>query len=333
MGAERTASSGGDELQRPFFPAGRKRLVLIASTGGHLTQLVRLAEREGAAEDSVWVTFDSPQSRALLADRRVLWVDYVAPRDLKRTAEAYRRISRDLDPADFDGAMSTGAAVGVAGLAWAKRHGLHTVYVESVSRTHGPSLTGKIVRSLGLARTTHTQHSRWASEAWRPTRSVLKDYRTEDLTNPIRTIRPLKMLVTLGTIQPYRFDRLIDRIVDISIPGDEIIWQLGHTRRAGLVGEVHELMPTDELLRHAQDADVVLTHAGVGTILQMLDHGVSPVVVPRRKKWNEHIDDHQMYIWHLLNDSNIGHPVEVSELTREVLIAAASSRVVPHQRS
>lgn len=311
-----------------FFPRGRKRLLLIASTGGHLTQLVRLAEREGAAADSVWVTFDSPQSRSLLAGRAVLWVDYVAPRDLRGTAAAYRRIGAQLDPSRFDGAMSTGAAVGVAGLAWAKRHGLPTVYVESVSRTQGPSLTGKIVRSLGLARTTFTQHPHWASDAWRHTDSVLQQYSMEDRTQPVRTIQPLKILVTLGTIRPYRFDRLIDRIVDITVPDDEIIWQLGYTARTGLSGEIHGLMPTDELIERARDADVVLTHAGVGTILQMLDHGVSPVVVPRRKAWNEHIDDHQLQIWQLLNDSNIGYPAEVADLTRETLAAAASSRVI-----
>ncbi|QBE48640.1 glycosyltransferase [Leucobacter triazinivorans] len=312
-----------------LFADGRKRILLVASTGGHLSQLVRLAQRENVAADSVWVTFDSPQSRSLLAGKPTLWVDYVAPRDAGATLRAYRRIAAALDPADFDGVLSTGAAVGAAGLAWAKRHGIPGHYVESVSRTDGPSLTGRIVRGLRLGRT-YTQHPEWASRQWQPVESVLGEFRRETTEPRPDSADPLKILVTLGTIRPYRFDRLVDRVVDVSLPGDEIIWQLGETHREDLPGTAHRMLEADELLEAALAADVVVTHSGVGTVLQMLDHGVSPIVVPRHKEWQEHVDDHQLQIWRLLSRSGIGHPVEVPELTREVLTRAAASRTVGH---
>ncbi|WP_336660500.1 glycosyltransferase [Leucobacter sp. USHLN153] len=315
------------EPRPQFFDVPRPRLLLVASTGGHLSQLVRLAEREQVSDDSVWLTFDSPQSRALLADRSVLWTDYVAPRDARGTLRAYRKLSKSLDPRHFAGAISTGAAVAVAGLGWAKRHGLPTVYVESVSRTDGPSLSGRIVRKLGIART-YTQHSSWASRDWSPTRSVLQDVRRERADVDLNLESPLKILVTLGTIRPYRFDALVDRVKQITMPGDNIVWQLGETTRDDLPGAVHNLIPADELLQHALNADAVITHSGVGTILQMLDHEISPVVVPRRMERGEHVDDHQTQIWNLLRDSEIAHPVEVESLTRETLITAASSRTV-----
>lgn len=316
-----TASPGS------LFPSGRKRILLVASTGGHLSQLVRLAQRENVSEDSVWVTFDSPQSRSLLAGKPTLWVDYVAPRDAGGTLRAYRKIDAALDPADFDGVLSTGAAVGVAGLAWAKRHRIPGHYVESVSRTDGPSLTGRIVRSLRLGRT-YTQHAEWASRQWQPVESVLGEFLRETMAPKPDPADPLKILVTLGTIRPYRFDRLVDRIVDVSLPGDEITWQLGETYREDLPGTAHRMLEADELLEAALEADVVVTHSGVGTVLQMLDHGVSPIVVPRHKEWQEHVDDHQLQIWRLLSRSDIAHPVEVPELTRDVLTAAAASRTV-----
>ena len=43
----------------------------IATTGGHLTQLVDLAERIPPDPDSVWVTHANEQSTSLLADRDV----------------------------------------------------------------------------------------------------------------------------------------------------------------------------------------------------------------------------------------------------------------------
>ncbi|MHA3683349.1 glycosyltransferase [Leucobacter sp. HY1910] len=299
---------------------------MVASTGGHLSQLVRLAERENAADDSVWVTFDSPQSRSMLRGKRVLWVDYIAPRDLRGTVKAYRHISANLNPRDFDGVLSTGAAVAVAGLAWARRHYVPAVYVESVSRTDGPSLTGRIVQKLRLAEL-YTQHASWASAKWQLTPSVLNDF-AADTPRPLSGERAgLKVLVTLGTIKPYRFDSVVDRLVDITGPEDEIVWQLGETSRSGLQGRSHDLMPADQLLAEAKAADVVVTHSGVGTILQMLDSGISPVVVPRLKERGEHIDDHQLQIWRLLDEAGIGSPVQVQDLSRDTLTSAASKRV------
>ncbi|MCW2960214.1 MAG: glycosyltransferase 28 domain protein, partial [Thermoleophilia bacterium] len=40
-------------------------LLFVASTGGHLAELHALAPRLGATEHDTWVTFDTPQSRAL----------------------------------------------------------------------------------------------------------------------------------------------------------------------------------------------------------------------------------------------------------------------------
>jgi hypothetical protein len=50
-------------------PSPQRKLLLVASTGGHLAQLVRLAPGLGASPSSLWVTFDSVQSRSLLAAR------------------------------------------------------------------------------------------------------------------------------------------------------------------------------------------------------------------------------------------------------------------------
>lgn len=314
-----------DPLDAALFGTQRPRLLLVASTGGHLTQLVRLAARVNAAEDSLWVTFDSPQSRSLLAGKRVLYVDYVAPRDLAGTLRAYRAIARAVAPQDFDGALSSGAAVGLAGLSWAARHRLPRVYVESVSRTNGPSLTGRIVRGLRIART-FTQHQQWASPAWPRTPSVLGDFTRTAREGDAPAGEPLNILVTLGTIRPYRFDQLIDQVVDVLRPEDSVTWQLGESHREDLAGTTHEMLPADELLDAARQADVVITHAGVGTVLQLLENGISPVVVPRRRVRGEHIDDHQLQIVSLLGELDIAHPVEVEALDRSTLETAARSR-------
>ena len=50
----------------------------------------------------------------------------------------------------------------------------------------------------------------------------------------------------------------------------------------------------DRFVELVQEARVVVTHAGVGSILVTLMNGKRPVVVPRRADLGEHVDDHQL---------------------------------------
>src|SRR5699024_2965519 len=77
------------------FGTRAPRLLLAASTGGHLTQLVRFARSAGVFDRATWVTFDSPQSRSLLAGQRVVWVEYIAPRDVQGVLRARRVLERE----------------------------------------------------------------------------------------------------------------------------------------------------------------------------------------------------------------------------------------------
>ncbi|MDP9165190.1 MAG: glycosyl transferase, partial [Actinomycetota bacterium] len=256
------------------------RLLLIASTGGHLAQLFRIAALVGASRDSRWVTFDSPQSRCLLAEYpNVTYLPYVAPRDLRgivRVTAACRKLARQ---ATFDAAISTGAGVALA-LPALRAGGLRAIYVESVSRLDGPSMTGRILgRIPSIER--RTQHRGWSSQTWPYEFTLLDQFRSERRAAD-ESERPLKVLVTLGTIRPYRFDNALEAIKSQLRPGDEVTWQVGATDGVELPGRVVESMPRAEFTELASQADVVVTHAGVGTILELFDLGIHPVVLPRR---------------------------------------------------
>ena len=91
------------------------RHLLIASTGGHLAQLVKWSSRINSDEDSLWITFDSAQSRSLLEGKRALLVPYIPPRSAIKSAGALRQIMRQVDweAENFVAAVSTGAALAV----------------------------------------------------------------------------------------------------------------------------------------------------------------------------------------------------------------------------
>ena len=53
-------------------------------------------------------------------------------------------------------------------------------------------------------------------------------------------------------------------------------------------------MPEAELVAAVDQADVVVCHAGAGSLTMALAAGRCPVFVPRRVSVGEQIDDHQL---------------------------------------
>ncbi|SDQ95172.1 glycosyltransferase [Microbacterium sp. cf332] len=268
-----------------------RRLLLVASTGGHLAQLDKIAQLLAFDPSSTWVTFEKPQSTSMLENRDHRFIPYIAPRDFKSVAQHwpwFRRLIREVRP---EAVVSTGAAIALASHLPALAARVPSYYIESVSRFDGPSLTGRIMSRLPVRRL--TQHDEWSSRRWPYEISVMDAYGAE----PNEPSGPLKkVFVTLGTIFPYRFDALVDAVV-AAVPHDvEIVWQLGATERTDLPGRVETEIRASEFERLSSEADLVITHAGVGTIMQLLDLGAPTLAVPRRQARNEHVDDHQEQI-------------------------------------
>lgn len=301
------------------------RLLFVASTGGHLTQLAKIAARVGASAESTWVTFDTPQARSLLmAYRDVRFVPYVGPRDLRgvlRTIWAVAVIARR---SRYDAVLSTGAGIALA-LPFVPRR-LRRLYIESVSRVAGPSLTGKLLAWARVER--RTQHPGWASRRWPYEFTLLDQYDALPRERESASEAPLSVLVTLGTIQPYRFDAAVEAVLRVLGPQDRVVWQVGCTTGFELPGQVSDVLRRVELQGIAAQCDVVVSHAGVGSVVDLLDIGVSPVLLARRASHGEHVDDHQAQIASVLVERDLATVRQPEELTRADLLEAANRVVV-----
>lgn len=266
-----------------------KRVLWVASCGGHLAELKKMADLypHGSVHSS-WVTFDTPQSRSMLYGAKVSYIPHVGTRDgigTLRTLAAANRILRDTS---YDYVVSTGAAVAVSFLPLATIMGAQAIYVESLTRTRGPSATGKILERIPDVQT-YTQYAAWSSPRWKYAGSVLDHW--EARPRPNHGIS--RVLVSLGTIHPYRFDRAVDAVVRALPDGCAVTWQLGATFRDDLPGDVHAELGWAEMGRLIRESDVFVSHAGVGSVLQALDNGVVPALAVRSKAHGEHVDDHQ----------------------------------------
>lgn len=306
-----------------------KRVLIVASTGGHLAQAVKWSKRLGFAEGSLFVTFDAPQSRSLLTSANHHFVPYVAPRDYVSLSKAAYQMLRLPGLNDFDAIVSTGAGLALACLpiSWTRR--IPFYYIESVSRFSGPSLTGRLIQAVPAVNR-YAQHEGYATSKWQLVESLLNSYRLDQGSESAEGDRPLKVLVSLGTIKPYRFDRMIDALKPALGSLDSVVWQLGVTHRQDLRGEVFDQLDADSFAFHSENADVVVTHAGVGTLMSLLDSGKKPLVMARRSAYGEHVDDHQLQVTEKLDSLGLISSFMLP-INRKKLLEVANSRIVTRE--
>lgn len=294
--------------------------LLICSGGGHLKQLFTLAPRLGIPpQEQLWATFENGLSSSLLRDRRVVYMPFAAPRDAWNTGRIALAVRRLLDTEDIERVVSTGASPAVAALPQAAWRGIRTHYIESAARADGPSLSGKIVSRVAGVRT-YTQYPAWAGDRW-SWRGAIFDAFEAGEPRPVPGIR--RAVVSLGTQDGYGFERLIAALVPL-LRDAEVLWQTGpqDVSRFGIEGRAS--VPHAELAAAVAEADVVVSHAGVGAALTAIEAGKCPVLVPRLARFHEHVDDHQIQIAQELDRRGIAVAAAPEELDEALLVRAAS---------
>ena len=119
-------------------------VLLVASSGGHLLQLVQLKD-EWPAEERIWVTFPTTDAKSLLQGERVWFAHHPTNRsipNLLRNLVLAFRLMRRLRPRAV---VTTGAGVAVPFCYLGRLFGARVVFIESFSRITRPSLTARLV--------------------------------------------------------------------------------------------------------------------------------------------------------------------------------------------
>jgi beta-1,4-N-acetylglucosaminyltransferase len=129
------------------------------------------------------------------------------------------------------------------------------------------------------------------------------------------------IFVTVGN-HYQGFDRLIKKMDEIAGRIDEqVIMQIGYTKYKPVNAEYFEFAEYSNIQKLNHDARTVVSHAGVGSILTALEQRTHLIIVPRLKKYDEVLDDHQLEIAReLLENPNITIVYDVESID-EVLKA------------
>ncbi len=105
------------------------------------------------------------------------------------------------------------------------------------------------------------------------------------------------IFLTVGTQFP--FDRLIktvDEAVGRDGAGEEVFAQIGASSYEPRHLRAVASLDKKEFDRHLREASGVIGHAGMGTICLALEWNKPLLVLPRRRKYGEVVNDHQVGI-------------------------------------
>lgn len=104
------------------------------------------------------------------------------------------------------------------------------------------------------------------------------------------------IFVTVGTHE-QPFNRLIECVDNLKKDGvimEEVVIQTGYSTYVPRNCQWQKLFPYQEMVKLVQEARIVITHGGPSSFIMPLQIGKTPIVVPRRHEFNEHVNDHQV---------------------------------------
>jgi UDP-N-acetylglucosamine transferase subunit ALG13 len=258
------------------------RISLVSGTGGHLTELLQLAEIF-KSYDHYFVTPDNEFSRQSLKDEDVQHVALTLRRPLHYIINLFQSLMILLKKKP-DVVITTGSGDALASCVLARLTGKSVIFIETIARVHYPSNFGKIVHML----------SDLTVVQWE---SLLDKYEGSVYGGLLFSIQPSsdlprdvkKVFVTVGT-QTLSFNRLlmaVDKLVGKGVLKGGIVAQIGYSTYEPRNIEWFRFVDYERYLRHVRESDLIITHDGGASMGTALGFGKVTIVVPRLKEHGE----------------------------------------------
>ena len=110
------------------------------------------------------------------------------------------------------------------------------------------------------------------------------------------------IFVTVGTHE-QPFDRLVEYMDNWAGNNkEEVIIQTGFAKYKPIHCKWRDFYPYAVMKEMVSDARIVITHGGPSSFIMPLQMGKTPIVMPRMKQFNEHVNDHQVSFSHAVAD-------------------------------
>lgn len=120
------------------------------------------------------------------------------------------------------------------------------------------------------------------------------------------------IFITLGS-QKFQFNRLlkeIDRLIEDGVITEDVFAQIGYSDYKPINYNYKEFLDRDEFSNIMSTSQKIITHGGTGAIIGALKQEKKIIAVPRLKKYDEHVDNHQCEITKTFEKMNLVLTIE-----------------------
>ena len=140
------------------------------------------------------------------------------------------------------------------------------------------------------------------------------------------------IFVTVGTHE-QQFNRLVEYMDKWAADHDEkVVMQTGYSTYEPKYCEWNKLFPYQKMVEMVNEARVVITHGGPSSFIMPLQIGKTPIVVPRMKKYDEHVNDHQLLFCHQVAD-RVGNIILVDDVDQISNTISTYDKIVKNMKS
>lgn len=129
------------------------------------------------------------------------------------------------------------------------------------------------------------------------------------------------IFVTVGS-QKFQFNRLleeVDRLIENGNIQEEVFAQIGVSDYKPRNYKYKDFMTQEEFNEYLDRANIIITHAGTGVIVNAIKKEKKVIGVPRLAKYEEHVDDHQIQLIKEFTEMNlISSVTDIKRLEEEI---------------
>lgn len=90
----------------------------------------------------------------------------------------------------------------------------------------------------------------------------------------------------------------------------EVICQVGHTEYKNKNFRIIKFLEKRKFNELIRKSKMFISHAGAGSVIDSIKNQKIPILLPRKKKFKEHIDDHQVELYEKLLQNNLASSIE-----------------------
>lgn len=115
------------------------------------------------------------------------------------------------------------------------------------------------------------------------------------------------IFVTVGS-QKFPFNRLIEKVDQMAGDGvirEEVLIQTGTSDYIPRHCRHRDFYDREEFKTMIDTCTVLITHGGVGTVIDAVKRGKKVVAVPRLARYGEHVDNHQLQLLEQFHRMNL----------------------------